>query len=117
MVDELLAAIGGRLRQLVRPLDSVTRPDHNMFGIVLTQTAPFGNGEAFRRIFDSLYMRSFKTSKGFIPIVIGMSICMVDANTGFPPAQALLDTASRGIPQSFDSGTVTQMTVDPVAAH
>lgn len=116
VVDELLAAIATRIRQLVRPLDTVTRPEPNMFAIVLTHPAPFGSGEAFRRIFDSLYMRSFKTSKGFIPIVVGMSICTVDASTGFPAAKMLLQSAFKGMSASFDSGTVSHKAFDPVDA-
>jgi PleD family two-component response regulator len=116
VVDELVAALGARLRQLVRPLDTVTRPEPDLFAILLTQPGPAGSGEAFRRIFDSLYMRSFKTSRGFIPIVIGMSICSADASTGFPGAKLLMELAFKGIAPSFDSGTITSRAFDPVDA-
>ncbi|MBM4203427.1 MAG: response regulator [Gammaproteobacteria bacterium] len=116
VVDELMSALGSRLRQLVRPLDTVTRPEPDLFAILLTQPAPAGRGEVFRRIFDSLYMRSFKTSRGFIPIVIGMSICSADASTGFPGPKLLMELASKGIVPLFDSGTISSRAFDPVDA-
>ncbi|MEZ5596189.1 MAG: response regulator [Pseudomonadales bacterium] len=111
--DELMAAIGNRLRQLVRPLDVVSRPEPGMFAIVLNQPTTPATSEAFRRIFDSLYMRSFKTSKGFIPIVIGMSICSADVGSGFPGAKPFMEATYKGMTQSFDTGTVTVRTFDP----
>lgn len=116
VVDELMSALGTRLRQLVRPLDTVTRPEPDLFAILLTQPGPTGNGDAFRRIFDGLYMRSFKTSRGFIPVVIGMSICSADASTGFPGARLLMELAFKGMSPSFESGTITTRAFDPVDA-
>ena len=116
VVDELMGALGTRLRQLVRPMDTVTRPEPGLFAILLAQPGTAGGGESFRRIFDSLYMRSFKTSKGFIPVVVGMSICSADASTGFPGAKLLMELAFKGMAHSFESGTITSRAFDPVDA-
>ncbi len=37
VIDELMSGIGAKLRQLVRPLDVVTRPEANMFAVTMLQ--------------------------------------------------------------------------------
>ena len=67
-VDELLASLAARVSQMVRPLDVVTRPERNMFAIIVhTPTIDACVPSSFQRLFDSLYMRSFKTTEGLHP--------------------------------------------------
>jgi diguanylate cyclase (GGDEF)-like protein len=114
VLDELTAGIAARVRQLVRPMDLVTRPEPGMFAIMMLQeNLRVCTSQSFRRIFDNLYMHSFKTSGGYIPVVIGVSICAADTATGFPGAQPFLALACRGLAHSFDTGTVTIQTWRP----
>ncbi len=116
-VDELISAIGSRVQSLVRPLDVVTRPEPDIFAIVTLQN-DLGccSADSFKRIFDNLYMRSFKTSEGYIPVVVGVSVYAADEHTGFPAPKLLMEQAYRGLTQSFDSGTIVASNFDPVDA-
>ena len=85
VIDELMSGIGAKLRQLVRPLDVVTRPEANMFAVTMLQPDIENcTSTSFRRIFDNLYMHSFKTSEGFIPVVVGVSLVAADTRTRSP---------------------------------
>jgi diguanylate cyclase (GGDEF)-like protein len=114
VVDELMSGIGAKLRGLVRPLDLVTRPESSMFAVITLQPSlEVCTSSSFRRIFDNLYMHSFKTSEGYIPVVVGVSISAADATTGFPNPKAFMQYAYQGLTRSFDTGLIT---VQPYAA-
>ncbi len=107
-IDELMSGISAKIRQLVRPLDIVTHPYRNIFAVTTLQDSLQNcTSQSFRRIFDSLYMHSFKTSQGYIPVVVGVSITAADASTGHPNAQTLLDFAQTGLKRSFETGIIT----------
>lgn len=113
VVDELMSGIGAKLRQLVRPLDLVTRPEPSLFTVITLQPdIQVCTSSSFRRIFDNLYMHSFKTSEGYIPVVVGVSICAADAGTGFPTAKEFMEHAYRGLTRSFDTGLITVQVYD-----
>ncbi len=114
VVDELMSGMGARLRQLVRPLDLVTRPESSMFAVITLQPdLEVCTSSSFRRIFDNLYMHSFKTSDGYIPVVVGVSISAADASTGFPQAKQFMQHAYHGLTRSFDTGRISVQTYDP----
>jgi diguanylate cyclase (GGDEF)-like protein len=113
VVDELMSGIGAKLRQLVRPLDLVTRPEASIFAVITLQPdLGVCTSTSFRRIFDSLYMHSFKTSEGYIPVVVGVSISAADVSTGFPLPKQLMEHAYVGLTRSFDTGLITVQTYD-----
>ncbi|MEE4282080.1 MAG: response regulator [Pseudomonadales bacterium] len=113
-IDELISGISAKIRQLVRPLDIVTRPEPNIFAVTTLQdNLKNCTSQSFRRIFDSLYMHSFKTTEGYIPVVVGVSITAADASTGHPRARELMEFAYRGLTRSFDTGIITVRPYDP----
>ncbi len=113
-IDELISGISAKIRQLVRPLDIVTRPEPNIFAVTTLQdNLKNCTSQSFRRIFDSLYMHSFKTSEGYIPVVVGVSITAADASTGHPRARELMEFAYRGLTRSFETGIITVRPYDP----
>ena len=113
-IDELISGISAKIRQLVRPLDVVTRPEPNVFAVTTLQdNLKNCTSQSFRRIFDSLYMHSFKTSEGYIPVVVGVSITAADASTGHPRARELMEFAYRGLTRSFETGIITVRSFDP----
>ena len=113
VIDELMSGIGAKVRHLVRPLDVVTRPESGMFAVITLQPDIENcTSQSFRRIFDNLYMHSFKTSGGYIPVVVGVSICAADLNTGFPHAKAFMHHAYEGLTHSFDTGIITVQPYD-----
>jgi phosphoserine phosphatase RsbU/P len=108
VVDELMSGFGAKLRQLVRPLDLVTRPEASMFAVITHQPdIDVCTSTSFRRIFDNLYMHSFKTSEGYIPVVVGVSACAVDADHGLPPPKDYMKAAYSALTKSFDTGIIT----------
>jgi diguanylate cyclase (GGDEF)-like protein len=114
IVDELVSGIGAKVRQLVRPLDVVTRPETNMFAVITLQTDIDNcTSQSFRRIFDSLYMHSFKTSEGYIPVVVGVSISAADSRSGFPNAKLFMQHAYEGLTKSFATGVIAVQKFDP----
>ena len=74
---------------------TMLQPDLNSF----TSTS-------FRRVFDNLYMQSFKTSEGFIPVVVGVSLTAADASTGLPDAKVLMRSAYDTLVQSYETGVI-----------
>jgi phosphoserine phosphatase RsbU/P len=115
-VNELISRIGIKLRQLVRPLDLVTHPEPGTFAVITLQSSLEDcTSSSFRRVFDGLYMHSFKTSDGYIPVVVGVSISAADATTGFPDPQQFMIHARQGLMRSFDTGLVSVQTFAPPA--
>jgi hypothetical protein len=57
-------------------------------------------------------MHSFKTSDGYIPVVVGVSICAADAETGFPQPKLFMRNAYDGLTRSFDTGLITIAPLD-----
>lgn len=113
-IDELMSGISAKIRQLVRPLDIVTRPEPNIFAVTtLQENLKNCTSQSFRRIFDSLYMHSFKTSEGYIPVVVGVSITAADASTGHPRGRELMEFAYRGLTRSFETGIISVKPYDP----
>ena len=107
-VDELMSAMATKIRRLIRPLDVVTRPERDTFAVIIWQDELKNcTSKSFRRIFDSLYMHSFRTSEGYILVVVGVSISAADASTGHPHAQELMNFGYEALTKSFDTGSVT----------
>lgn len=108
VIDELMSGIGAKLRQLVRPLDIVTRPEANLFCVIMRQRDIENcTSASFRRVFDNLYMHSFKTSEGFIPVVVGVSLCAADNQTGLPDPKTFMQAAFEALHKSFATGVIT----------
>ena len=60
-------------------------------------------------------MHSFKTSQGFIPVVVGVSISAADNQTGFPHPKHFMRHAYEGLTRSFDTGLITVQPFDASA--
>ncbi|MEQ9451520.1 MAG: response regulator [Pseudomonadales bacterium] len=113
-IDEMMSGISAKIRGLVRPLDVVTRPQQDLFAVITLQDSINNcNSKSFRRIFDNLYMHSFRTAQGYIPVVVGISITAADETTGFPSANDYMHFAKAGLKQSFDTGMVYVENFDP----
>lgn len=114
VVDELMSSISAKIRQLVRPLDLVTRLDNDVFAVVtLQENMDNCTSRSFQRIFDNLYMHSFKTSDGYIPVVVGVSISAADSETGLPRAKQFMRHAREGLHRSFETGLITVAQYEP----
>ena len=84
-----------------------------MFAVITLQPdVDVCTSASFRRIFDNLYMHSFKTSEGYIPVVVGVSISAADVSTGFPQPKQFMQHAYVGLTRSFDTGLISVQTYD-----
>ncbi|BBT15207.1 response regulator receiver modulated diguanylate cyclase [Pseudomonas sp. SLBN-26] len=106
--NELLQGVSRRLQQLVRPLDVLTRLDDNHFGLItllgdLHECSP----SSFKRLHESLNLKAFKTSEGFITLKAGISLVGLDAKALPVEVEALLERAERLLPDSYASGRVS----------
>ena len=107
-MDELITGFAAKVRALVRPLDVVTRPEPGILAVSMRQPSLEDcSTHSFKRVFDNLYMHSFKTSEGYIPVVIGVSICAADDSTGLPDAKSYLRAGYDALTRSYDTGVIT----------
>ena len=110
-IDELISGFAAKVRNLVRPLDVVTRPETGILAVSMRQPSIDNcSSHSFKRVFDNLYMHSFKTSEGYIPIVVGVSLCALDNTYELPDALTYLRAAYDGLVRSYDTGVITVST-------
>lgn len=91
ITDQISIGVARRLRQIVRPLDTVARIQSEEFVIVLhmedsSQFTPSG----FRRFYEALSHKEYKTGAGFLPARVAMAALWVDNKTGVPDGDALI---------------------------
>ena len=104
---ELLCAIAQRLQQLVRPLDILARLDGNHFVLLTHLGAQQEYSPAsFKRIYDCLNIKSFKTCEGFIYLKTGISLIAMN-NKALPiKPEQLISLASKNLPDSYASSRI-----------
>jgi len=112
-IDEVMSGMNAKIRGLVRPLDVVTRPQTNLFAVITLQESMKNcTSRSFKRVFDSLYMHSFRTNEGYIPVVIGVSITGADSSTGYPSAKDFMRYSQDGLNLSYQTGSITAQSFD-----
>ncbi|MDG2277586.1 MAG: response regulator [Pseudomonadales bacterium] len=113
-VDEMMSGMSAKIRSLVRPLDLVSRPEPNLFAVITLQDSMKDlTSKSFKRIFDSLYMHSFRTTEGHIPVVVGVSITAANSLTGYPKAKNFMSFGYDGLRSSYDTGIVSIRSFNP----
>ncbi len=76
IAHELIETVATRLKQSVRPLDVVGYLGNGEFAILLHHEQPDQfHPNAFRRIFQALNLRAYKTSAGFINVQCALTVC------------------------------------------
>lgn len=105
ILRQIIVAISRRLRQLVRPLDIVTRVGTDEFAVVTHQPdLQQCNAATYRRIYDALNVKEVKTSKGFVTIKAAMCMSAADTSTGFPSPDKMLTVTRGQMGQARSSG-------------
>ena len=108
VISQLVLGISRRLRQLVRPLDIITRISINEFAIITThnkieQCQP----SHFRRIFDGINLKAYKTSAGYISIQASIGLCTTDCQDEQPPyPEDVIAKAREMLPESSSASRV-----------
>ena len=117
-IDELMLGFAAKVRNLVRPLDVVTRPEPGILAVTMRQPGMENcTSHSFKRIFDNLYMHSFKTDAGYLPVVVGVSLCVADEQTGLPDPRTFLRAAYSVLTRSYETGIITVSKYSPEQAE
>ena len=114
VIRQLVVGISRRLRQLVRPLDTIARISINEFAIVtynksMDQCKP----TSFRRIFEGINYKAYKTSAGYISINASIGLCATDCLDDHPAnTNDIMIKAREVLPESMDSRRVIRADLD-----
>jgi PleD family two-component response regulator len=105
--EDVLVSLAKRLTQTVRPLDVVARVDEETFAVLVyyPDVSSFHAGN-FRRIYNALNLRAFKTVSGFVAARAAVSVCMVANVDKAPRAEDVLDMAVAGLASSAEISAV-----------
>jgi sigma-B regulation protein RsbU (phosphoserine phosphatase) len=108
VVDEVVRLCSDRLRQLLRPLDTITRTDEGTFNAIMhVPNIEDCSASSFRRVFEGLNLRSFKTSEGYIAVDVGLSITACHGDFGIPEPEPYLDLATEKLAEAYETGLIT----------
>jgi len=109
VVDEVVRLTADRLRQLLRPLDTITRSsDDSMFcAIMHVAKLEDCSASSFRRVFEGLNLRSFKTAEGYIAVDIGLSITACHSDFGIPEPEQYLELAREKLAEAYETGLIS----------
>jgi diguanylate cyclase (GGDEF)-like protein len=110
ILSQLLLAVARRLNQLVRPLDVVTRIGPNQFAIITHQPdIAHCHGECYRRLYDGINLKAFKTSLGFISIKMLLTVAACDEDSLAPNPESLMALAQAQVVNAQTSSTMVSV--------
>ncbi|WP_408002790.1 response regulator [Zestomonas thermotolerans] len=107
---ELLSGVARRLKQLIRPLDTLVRLDDDHFALVtllsdLQECSP----SSFRRLYEGLNVKAFKTSEGFVNLQAGIAMVGFDAGALPLSAEDVMGMATGLLDEAYASGRVAAL--------
>lgn len=107
IVSQLLLSVARRLRQLVRPLDVVTRIGPNQFAIITHQPdIEHCSAQTYRRLYEGINLKAFKTSAGFLSIKVLLTISACDESAPAPDPESLMKLAQEQVPRAIQMATI-----------
>ena len=109
--NEINLGISKRLRQNIRPLDTMGTLNPGEFAIVMHQPDPANcHAVSFKRIFQAINLRTFKTQAGNIPISAAVCISSVESTKNKRSASEILDVMQKEVPNAFEYGNIYEVT-------
>jgi phosphoserine phosphatase RsbU/P len=111
LLQQLVLAFSRRLRQLVRPMDILARitPDH--FCLITHQTdAAHATPGSFRRLYDGLNHRAYKTAGGFFQLSVSVSLISATDKDEIE-AELMLSRAMRGLDGSHEGKRIVEQSI------
>ncbi len=105
--EELAVGITRRLRTLIRPLDVLCRLSANQYAIV----AHFSHidhcsGNSYKRIYEGINGKSFRTSAGYISVTAAAAVCTVDDSGPMPEIMDVEHTAQDQLLQAVEHNSL-----------
>lgn len=94
----------------MRPLDVVTRIGPNQFAIITHQPdITHCSANSYRRIFDGVSLKAFKTSTGFVSVKMALTIAACEEDSLAPTAEALMELAQSHVGKAIESGAIVAL--------
>jgi PleD family two-component response regulator len=94
IIDEMIVAVGHKIKRLTRPLDIVAYIDTGLFAIVMQHDViEHCRPESYVRFKTRLEDRSYRVSTGFLQPDVSIGVCGSSAGTGPPKADSLMAVA------------------------
>jgi diguanylate cyclase (GGDEF)-like protein len=116
ILSQLLLAVARRLRQLVRPLDVVTRIGPNQFAIITHQPdISHCTGNSYRRLYDGINLKAFKTSAGYLSLKMLITIAACDDRQLAPSPESLMVLAQAQVTKAIESDGIVSVRWEPSA--
>lgn len=99
IIDQLLVGLTHRLQQLIRPLDTLARINENELALISYHNEfESCSAKTYRRVYEGINNKAYKTSMGYLSIQVAMSMSTVDGQWGdTPSAEILMDLALEGL--------------------
>ncbi|SDT96123.1 response regulator [Halopseudomonas salegens] len=108
--QELLRGLARRLQQLVRPTDVITRVSDNVFALVtLADKADDCKPSSFRRLYDGLNLKAFKTAEGYLSVRAGLTITVVGNEPQMPAPADLLEQGEIRLADAYATNLITEI--------
>ncbi len=108
--EELLRGLARRLQQLVRPTDVITRVSDNVFALVtLADKADDCKPSSFRRLYDGLNLKAFKTAEGYLSVRAGLTITVVGNEPTMPAPEQLLEEGEARLADAYATNLITEI--------
>lgn len=105
-VDTIAAA---RLQQAVRPMDTLGRLEPGQFGLLMhVDNEDECHPNAFKRLYDALNLRAYKTPDGFVNAGFNVAIACLRASQAAsqPTPETVLERVAEALPESEAIGRV-----------
>lgn len=113
ILSQLLLAVARRLRQLVRPLDVVTRISPSQFAIVTHQPSlEHCSSDNYRRLYDGINHKAFKTAAGFLSIKMLLTISACDERALAPEPETLMTLAQQQVGKAQEISDIVSVRWD-----
>jgi sigma-B regulation protein RsbU (phosphoserine phosphatase) len=108
LVQQLVLAFSRRLRQLVRPMDVLARIAPDQFCLI-THQPDFDHATpgSFRRLYDGLNHRAYKTAGGFLQLSVSVSLACAGEKDEID-AELMLNRTLRGLDQSHQGKRIVE---------
>jgi diguanylate cyclase (GGDEF)-like protein len=115
ILQQILLAFSRRLTQLVRPMDILGRIDMETFALVTYQdnNSRLTPG-SFKRLYDHLNHKAFKTAGGFVSLVV--SIAMSENDGRLTDAKHMLEQTHAALRRSREQASVAEIDLKPTLA-
>jgi sigma-B regulation protein RsbU (phosphoserine phosphatase) len=108
--DDIVEATATRLQQSVRPLDIVVRLAPAEFGLLMQQQDDSRcHGPSFRRVYQVLNLRAYKTSAGFVTAASSVCLCSVVPTEDRPAPGEIIEFVRSHLDAAQQSGEILEV--------